>query len=260
MQADLVRYMNNASFLSDNSTWAVDFAPNGTLVKLGDTMTRKRYADTLESIGIYGPDVFYKGALANAMILAMQAQGGIMTLADLAKYEIVSRIPSSITYRGYKIFTGTAPSSGAVVCSALKIVEGYDMSSPSALNLSTHYLDEAIRFGYGQRTLLGDPAFFTNLTDYQKGMYSSATAEEIRGKIQAAHTLNTTVYNPDNYEILQDSGTSAAVASDRSGLTIAITSTINTIFGSRLMVPETGVIMNNEMNGLSMIQVSKHNS
>ena len=80
-------------------------------------------------------------------------------------------------------------------------------------------------------------------------MYSEATAAEVRRLIQPDRTLNVTAYNPSGYQILTDDGTSASVASDKSGLTIALTSTINTIFGSRVMIPETGIIMNNEMNG-----------
>ncbi|KUJ08895.1 gamma-glutamyltranspeptidase [Mollisia scopiformis] len=219
---------------------------------LANTMTRKRYANTLESIAEYGPDAFYKGAIANATITALQKQNGTMALSDLANYTVQIRQVSNITYRGFKIFSGSAPSSGAVVASVLKIVEGYDMSTPSNINLSTHYLDEGMRFAYGQRTLLGDPSFLPNLTTYQKGMYSASTAAEIRSKIEEYHTLNVSAYDPSNYEILQDDGTSASVTSDKSGLTIAMTSTVNTLFGSTLMVPETGVIMNNEMNDFSI--------
>ena len=248
---DLVRYMANASFLSQDPTWAIDFAPNGTLVKVNDTMTRKRYANTLENIAEYGPLAFYTGAIANATIAALQKSNGTMTLADLANYTIESRQTSNITYRGYKIHSGSAPSSGAVVLSTLKIVEGYDMSTPSELNASTHYLDEGMRFAYGQRALLGDTTFLPNLTKYQQNMYSEKTATEIRALIEPDHTLNATVYDPSSYSILTDDGTSATVAADKSGLTIACTSTINTIFGSQVMIPETGVIMNNEMNGMS---------
>lgn len=252
---DLVRYMASATtsydFLTHESTWAIDFAPNGTRLGLGDLITRKRYADTLERISEYGPDAYYRGAIANATIVALQKSNGTMTLADLANYNVTIRPTSNITYRGFKIHSGSAPSSGAVVLSTLKTVEGYDMSTPSYINESTHYLDEGMRFAYGQRTLLGDPTFLPNLTQYQLNMYSEATAEKIRSKIEADHTLNVTEYNPSGFGILTDDGTSAAVTSDKSGLTIAITSTINTLFGSQLMVPETGVIMNNEMNGIS---------
>lgn len=257
---DLVHYMESATagkydFLTYDETWALDFAPNGARLGLGDTITRKRYANTLESIAEYGPDAFYYGAIANATIVALQKSNGTMTLDDLANYAVQIRDPSSITYRGYKIHSGSAPSSGAVVLSTLKIIEGYDMSTPSNINLSTHYLDEGIRFAYGQRTLLGDATFLPNITKYQQNMVSEKTAREIRGKIQKHQTLNVSDYNPSMYDILTDDGTSAQVASDRTGLTIALTSTINTLFGSHLMVPETGVIMNNEMNGLFPIPI-----
>lgn len=250
---DTVRYMQSATttydFLTYDSTWAIDFAPNGTRVGLGDTMTRKRYANTLESIAEYGPGAFYKGAIANATINALRKSNGTMTLTDLANYTVEIRPSSNIKYRGFNIHSGSSPSSGAVVLSTLKIVEGYDMSTPSQLNFSTHYLDEGMRFAYGQRTLLGDPSYYPNLTDYQTRMVSEETAAEIRAKIEKFGTLNATEYNPQEYGILTDDGTSAAVASDKSGLTIAFTSTVNTLFGSKLMIPETGVIMNNEMNG-----------
>ncbi|RDW79988.1 putative gamma-glutamyltranspeptidase 1 [Coleophoma cylindrospora] len=249
---DLVKYMGTSTFMVTDSTWAIDFAPNGTRLVVNDTMTRKRYADTLETIANQGPDAFYTGAIANATIQALKSQNGTMALSDLANYTAQVRVPSSGSYRGFNIHTGTAPSSGAVVMSVMKVIEGYDMSTPSKINESTHYLDEAMRFAYGQRTLLGDPAFESNLTAYQHAMYSDATAAEIRSMINPDATLNSSAYNPSNYEILTDSGTSAAVAADKNGLTIAITSTINTIFGSKVMVPETGVIMNNEMNDFSI--------
>jgi gamma-glutamyltranspeptidase/glutathione hydrolase len=219
-------------------------------------MTRKRYANTLESIAEQGPDAYYHGAIANATITALQKSNGTMTLADLANYTVEIRPSSNITYRGFKLHSGSAPSSGAVVLSTLKIIEGYDMSTPSNLNLSTHYLDEGMRFAYGQRTLLGDATFLPNLTDYQQKMYSEQTAEEIRAKIEDFHTLDLKTYDPSGYGILTDDGTSATVAADHSGLTIACTSTINTLFGSQLMVPETGVIMNNEMNGMLRIYLT----
>ncbi|KAL2063240.1 hypothetical protein VTL71DRAFT_5045 [Oculimacula yallundae] len=249
---DLVRYMGSSTFMVTDTTWAVDFAPNGTRLGLGDTMTRKRYADALETIANDGPDAYYHGWIANTTVKALQASNGTMTISDLANYTTKIRPITNITYRGFRINTGSAPSSGAVVSSAMKIIEGYDMSTPSNLNNSVHYLDEAMRFAYGQRTQLGDPAFLSNITTYQKGMYSEATAAEVRSLIQPDRTLNVSAYNPSGYQILTDDGTSATVASDKSGLTIAMTSTINTIFGSRLMVPETGIIMNNEMNDFSI--------
>ncbi|TKA48685.1 hypothetical protein B0A54_00821 [Friedmanniomyces endolithicus] len=215
--ADLVRYEANAvagidNFLVNNPTWAIDFAPNGSLLGLGDVITRKRYADTLETIAKRGVEAFYSGPLAETFINTVQSNGGMMTLADLKNYTVAIRPPSAIDYRDYKITSGSAPSSGTVLASAMKIIEGYPTIGEAAtLNLSTHLFDEAIRFAYGQRTELGDP-FFS----------------------------------------LETPGTSAVVTTDVTGMAISLTTTVNLLFGSQIMVPETGVILNNEMNDFSI--------
>lgn len=154
---DMVRYMKSAvgngeDFLSTNPTWALDFAPNGTRLGLGDTITRKRLADTLETIAERGPDAFYSGPIAETMINALQAENGTMTLEDLSNYTVAIRDSAQIDYRGYTVTSTTAPSSGVVLLSILKVLDTYKdlFSSEKALNLSTHRMDEAMRFGYGQ--------------------------------------------------------------------------------------------------------------
>ncbi|KAJ5938149.1 Gamma-glutamyltranspeptidase [Penicillium verhagenii] len=256
---DLVRYMNLAvgnreDFLSKNPTWALEFAPNGTRLGLGDTITRKRLASTLETIAEFGPDAFYSGPIAETMINAVQAANGTMTLEDLANYKVALRDVAQIDYRGYTVSSGTAPSSGAVALSILKILDGYKdfFSSESAVNLSTHRMVEAMRFGYGQRTELGDPEFVSGVSEHEREMLKQSTVDDIRGKISDTHTLNVSAYDPSGIENRDTPGTSHIAAADHSGLAISIISTINTLFGSLLMVPETGIIMNNIMNDFSI--------
>ena len=256
---DLVRYMGYSlqnktrNFLVDDPDWAVDFAPNGTLVKLGDRITRNRYADTLETIAREGPDVFYTGAMARAMIETVQKSNGTMTMADLANYTIESRQPAELDYRGYKLRSCSAPASGSVALSAFKIIEGYDdIGASSTTNLSTHRLDEALRFAYGQRTSMGDPSFVANMSAYEKHMLSPLTASAIRTRISDSHTLNVSAYNPSGLEILDTPGTSHVVTADDTGLAISMTTTINLLFGAQLIVPSTGVILNDEMNDFSI--------
>ncbi|KAJ9252946.1 hypothetical protein DTO207G8_4466 [Paecilomyces variotii] len=255
---DLVRYMNAAvgdgeDFLSKNPTWAIDFAPNGTRVGLGDTVTRKRYADALERIAKQGPDAFYTGYIAETMIDALQAANGTMTLEDLKNYTVAFRNISQIDYRGYQITSGTAPSSGVIALSALKILEGYgDFFTAESVNLSTHRLDEALRFAYGQRTNFGDPSFVEGIYEYEDDILKSSTAQNIRRRISDFHTQNVSAYNPDGIESLETPGTSHIVAADHTGLAISLTTTVNLLFGSQLMVPETGIIMNNEMDDFSV--------
>lgn len=161
---DLVRYMAAATagidnFLVNDPTWAIDFAPNGTLLTLNQTMTRKRYANTLETIANYGAGAFYTGAIASTTIAALQRANGTMTLEDLRNYTVAIRQPAQIQYRDYTLTASSAPSSGGVVLSTMKIVEGYeDVGDAALVNLSTHRLDEATRFAYGevrQRISLG---------------------------------------------------------------------------------------------------------
>ena len=257
---DLVKYMKAGmasavvpNFLIEEPNWAIDFAPNGTLLGMGDTITRKRYADTLETIAESGPDAFYNGPIAEATIAAVRAANGTMTMADLHNYTIITRPTANITYRGYRLFSCSAPSSGEVVLSVMKTLELYpDLYRIRSGNLSTHRLDEAIRFGYGGRTSLGDPSFVKNLTAYQNEMLSEATARYIRSKISDARTLNVSAYDPKGIESLETRGTSQVVTADASGMAVSLTTTINLLFGSQVLVPETGVIMNNEMNDFSI--------
>ncbi|KAJ5634063.1 hypothetical protein N7528_001905 [Penicillium herquei] len=258
---DLVRYMNAAvkispdeDFLSNDPEFAVDFAPNGTRLGLGDTITRKRLADTFETIAEQGPDAFYSGPIAETMIKAVQKANGTMVLEDLANYKIAIRNVSQIDYRGYTVTGATSPSSGSVVLSILKILETYPdlFSSESSVNLSTHRMDEAIRFGYGQRTELGDPDFVSGMVDYERDLLKQSTVDAIRQKISDIHTLDVSAYDPSGIESLDTPGTSHIVSTDHSGLAISSISTINLLFGSHVMVPETGIIMNNEMDDFSI--------
>lgn len=259
---DLVRYIQSANasdsavspnFFVDDPNWALDFAPNGTILGLGDTITRKRYANTLETIAEEGPDSFYSGPIAETMIVALQQQNGTMTLDDLQNYKVAIRPTSNITYRDYRVFSCSAPSSGTVALSVLNTLQGYsDLFADGTTNLSTHRLDEAIRFGYGERTNLGDPSFVGNISEYEALMLSARSAAEIRGKISDTRTLNVSAYDPSGIESLETPGTSHVVTADADGMAITLTTTVNLLFGSQLLVPETGIIMNNEMNDFSI--------
>ncbi|KAL4920367.1 gamma-glutamyltranspeptidase [Aspergillus aurantiobrunneus] len=254
---DLVHYMESAvgddeDFLVNDPSWAVDFAPNGTRVKLGDTITRKRYANTLETIASQGPDAFYSGRIAESLIRAIQSSNGTMTLDDLRNYTAVVRDHTQIDYRGYKITSTTTPSSGTVALNTLKVLDMYErLFTPENVNLSTHRMDEAIRFGYGLRTVLGDPSFVEGMTEYEKDMLQKQTIDDIHRKISDVRTQNVSAYDPAGLESLDTPGTSHIATIDHSGLAISAITTINLLFGSKVVVPETGIIMNNEMDDFS---------
>ncbi|KFY27231.1 hypothetical protein V493_03633 [Pseudogymnoascus sp. VKM F-4281 (FW-2241)] len=258
---DLFGFMSNTvkkgqHFLTEDPSWAVDFAPNGKLLQPGEIMTRKRFAKTLRTIAQKGASAFYEGPIAEATIRALQLANGSMTLDDMSQYEIVLREPVSIDYRGYKMISTGAPSSGAVALNTFKIIEGYNMSDPDNLKLNTHRLDEAIKFSYANHNELGDPDFVEGVDDFQALMLDAANAHATRQRISDDHTQDPSDYNPKLLSTPDSHGTSHIVTTDSSGMSITVTTTINLSFGSRLCVPETGIIMNNEMNDFSIPGVS----
>ena len=245
-------FLNHNDFLTEDPTWAMDFAPNGTKLTTGDIITRKRYADTLESIAFNGADVFYKGILANLTIRAIQRTNGTMTMQDLADYKVISRPAVSIDfYTDYKLFGCGAPASGAVALSILQTVSGYASSTADPI-LKAHRLVEAMRFAYGQRASMGDPDFLPNMSAYEAHMLSPAYGAATRSKILDSTTQNISAYNPSGFEIRNSHGTSHISAADSTGLGFSLTTTVNLYFGSTVMVPETGIILNNEMNDFSI--------
>lgn len=257
---DLVRYLafamaEGADFIATDPVWAQDFAPNGQLVKLGDTMTRKRLADTMEKIALHGPDVFYTGEIAQSMINLIQANNGTMTMDDLKNYKILVRQPLSIDYRGYRVFANTAPSSGAITLSMLKTMEQYPLSDRKDANLTTHRFNEAMRFAYGARVELGDPNFIRHIEQYESNLISAAKAKEISSRIRDNETQPVEAYDPNRTYTAQGHGTSHIVAVDGSGMAISSTTTLNLLFGAQIMTPDTGIIPNDQMNDFSIPNV-----
>ncbi|KAL8708919.1 MAG: hypothetical protein Q9220_006251 [cf. Caloplaca sp. 1 TL-2023] len=245
------------SFLTDDRAWAADFAPNGTRVGLGDVMRRKRYANTLEEIALNGIDSFYHGKFAHQIVETIRGWGGIMTLEDIKAYTATSRKPLEIRFNGHRIFSCGVPASGAVTLSILKTLEGYDnFAKPENVNLSTHRVIEAMRFGYGKRASFGDPDYVNDYKNLENDMLTASYAASIRQRIIDDQTLNISAYDPDGFEIRDSHGTSQITTIDATGLAISLTTTVNLYFGSHVMVPESGIILNNQMNDFSIPNTS----
>ncbi|ROW10671.1 hypothetical protein VPNG_05092 [Cytospora leucostoma] len=255
---DLVRYMGYAingsrgNFLVEDPIWAEDFAPDGTLLKLGDTITRKRYADTLEKIARHGADIFYKGELAESIVKTVQETNGILTLDDLRSYKVYSKQPISIDFRGFKLYSTGAPSSGSIMLSMLKTMEQYPQSDLADTNLTTHRFIEAMRFAYGARLELGDPDYVPDTEAFEAALLSPQKAGATRDRINDNSTLPVREYDPGALFPAESHGTSHLVAADASGMTVSSTTTVNLLFGAQVMTPATGIILNDEMDDFSI--------
>ncbi|KAL8791956.1 MAG: hypothetical protein Q9195_005445 [Heterodermia aff. obscurata] len=245
------------SFLTEDPIWAADFAPNGTRLGLGDLMTRKRYANTLEKIAKFGIRAFYKGEIASQIVTAVQKANGLMTKDDLADYTVAVRSPVEISFHGYRLRASGVPASGAVTLSILKTLEGYgNFTASESVNLSTHRMVEAMRFGYGKRASFGDPDYLDDFHGFEASILNESYAAAIRSKILDSTTQNISAYDPNGFEMHPSHGTSHIATIDSSGLAISLTTTINLFFGSHLMIPENGIILNNQMNDFSIPNVS----
>lgn len=177
------------------------------------------------------------------MVTTIRQSNGTMTLSDLSSYNVSIRQPLEMSFRGYKLYTTPAPSSGAVLMGILKIMEGYPTSDSADVNLTTHRFDEAMRFSYGARLELGDPSFVPGVTQLEEALLSDKGAERVRNKILDNTTQPVEVYDPRSVYLPETHGTSHVVTADRDGMATSLTTTVNLLFGSLLMDPESGVIL-----------------
>ncbi|RKP35006.1 gamma-glutamyltranspeptidase [Dimargaris cristalligena] len=226
-----------------------DDPPAIRVARKGDTIFRKRLADTLEAVATHGADIFYKGPLAESMARAAQAAGGIITAADFAQYEAQTREVLRSTYHGHTVVTSPPPTSGSILILLLNILEGLPFSEEGNTPLNYHRLIEAFKYAYAQRTVLGDPAFVA-LTNHTAKMLNSSYAEQLRRNISDAQTFPPMHYNP-TYDVQEPHGTTHISVVDKYGQAASMTTTVNLVFGSEVMDPYSGVILNNEMDDFS---------
>ena len=180
----------------------------------------------------------------------MKANGGVMTAADFANYQIKLREPVTTTYRGFRIVTFAPPSSGGVhVAQLLNILEQFDLK---ALDEATrlHVIAETMKLAFADRAFwLGDPDF----AKVPRGLVSKKYAAALAKKINLEHVAKVSSHGePPNWntDVFKHHTTHFSVA-DAEGNWVACTATVNTTFGSKVVIPGTGVVMNDQMDDFS---------
>ncbi|CAF1417852.1 unnamed protein product [Adineta ricciae] len=236
------------------------FVKNSTtaeLYKEGDLMRRPKLARTLQQIADEGVESFYQGRLSNKIVSEIQKRGGILTLNDLRQYGLDFQEALSFNLNSsLKAFTTSAPSSGPILALILNIMLGYDFQ-PTDLNetntaaLFYHRLTESFKFAFAKRSELADPLKI-NLQHSIKDLISKSYADTIRQKINDNETFSEVYYGNNNTQSKSITGTAHISIVDEHGDAVAITSTINTYFGSMVVGEETGIIYNNQMNDFSI--------
>ncbi|KAF7321382.1 Sec7-like domain belongs to guanine nucleotide exchange factors [Mycena kentingensis (nom. inval.)] len=231
----------------ENPDWRDIFAPAGRFLQKGQTIRRTNYSRTLEIIANEGADAFYKGPIADSLIRKIHATGGILSHSDLENYSIKVQRALEGTYRGRKLYTSHAPTSGPVLLHMLNLMETYPQAPRTPLSM--HRVVEAIKFGFAARTRICDPAF-TNDTARIDQIHTKEYSARIVKNLTDDFTHPPEYYQPET-AVKIDHGTSHTSVVDSNGMAVSLTSTINLIFGSRVMDPETGIILNDEMDDFS---------
>jgi gamma-glutamyltranspeptidase / glutathione hydrolase len=225
------------------------FYKDGRPLRQGDRLVQSDLADTLTRLAEGKFDGFYKGETAKRFVAHMAKAGGLITAADMAGYRPVWREPVRGTYRGHVILSMPPVSSGGIaVIQMLNILEAYDLRKSGHLASATiHLLAEAMKRAYADRARwLGDPGFYKVP---QKGMLAKAYAEKLRASIKLDKATAVAPGLPKGAKESDDTTHFSVV--DAAGNAVSCTTTINSSFGSGLVVDGLGFLLNNEMDDFS---------
>jgi gamma-glutamyltranspeptidase / glutathione hydrolase len=235
------------------------FQRDGNYYKAGEILRQPELASTLERIA-KGPEDFYHGAIARELAAFTQKGGGLITVDDLAHYEVKEREAVRGTYRGYEIISAPPPSSGGIaLIEILNILEGYDLTKYGRSARAMHLTLEAFRRAFFDRAeLLGDP-------DFSKipvaPLIDKKYARDWRESIDPAHASpSKELRRPSSFSQLEQYARLHRIAVresehtthysvvDPAGNAVAVTTTLNESFGSGVTVEGLGFLLNDEMD------------
>jgi gamma-glutamyltranspeptidase / glutathione hydrolase len=221
----------------------VYFDGAGAPLKAGAIAHNRNLAALLEALDDDSVSEFYRGKVARQLVDYIKQRGGLLTLTDLADYHPVWREPISGGYRGYQVYTMPPPSSGGIVLEILAMLEpepvgAFTINSPPYLAR----LIQLMRQGFIDRADYADPA------------YVKVPLTHLLSPAHIAEARASALHNPaiPGIRVAHDHGTSNFCVVDRKGNIVVVTTTINTIFGAKMMIPELGLILNDEMDDFTV--------
>jgi gamma-glutamyltranspeptidase/glutathione hydrolase len=235
----------------DQPNIAAVFLKEGQPLAAVDRLVQKNLSRTLRLIAEKGPDAFYRGEIAEAVAAASNANGGILTKKDFEDYTVTESEPVKCSYRGVVLISAPPPSSGGVtICLILNVLEAYPVGEWGYGSAQTiHAMVEAMRHAFVDRNFsLGDPAFVKNPLER---LLSKDYATAIRAMIDPAKASNSKDVRPG---VAPHEGTETTHYSvvDKAGNAVAVTYTINALFGAKVIAGDTGFFLNDEMDDFTI--------
>ena len=243
----LIRYHKKLSGFEETSKIFQKDYPNFLTKKF----IQKDLAQTLKIIARNGRDGFYKGKIANHIAKDMSQNGGLITKADLENYQPVWRKPLVGTYKDVNIITMGPPSSGGVhVLQMLNILENFNLKKLGHNSIEyVNILTETMKHAYADRSLyLGDPDYYQ--VPVSK-LINKTYANNIASKISKNKTTPSSQIKPGRLDDFESFETTHFSVADSQGNIISSTYTLNSSFGSGVVIKGTGILMNNEMDDFS---------
>ncbi len=227
------------------------FFPNEQLLVEGDLLRQADLGKTYREIAEKGSNWFYRGGFAQATEAWMKDNGGIMTAVDFNDYKLEHRVPIQTTYRGNTIVSFPPPSSGGVhVAEMLNILEHFDLKNCDEVT-RLHIIAEAMKLAFADRAhWLGDPDYVKvprGLVSIEYGSELAKLIDRDRATVVPGHHVPQAAME----DVFKDKHTTHFSVADAEGNWVACTATVNTGFGSKVVIPGTGVLMNNEMDDFS---------
>ncbi|XP_049435354.1 gamma-glutamyltransferase 5a [Epinephelus fuscoguttatus] len=220
---------------------------NGNLLKAGDIIKFEKLADTLETIAKHGPGAFYTGRIAEDLIRDIQEAGGTLTAQDLASYNVTVTDAWAVPLGEYQMYIPPPPAGGIILSFILNVMKGYNLNPASLVGeqktLAYHRLVEAFKFANGLKKHIRDPRFSSE--EMARKFTEDSFAKHIQSLISSDRTHDPQYYNITPY--LDSMGTTHVSVLAEDGSAVSVTSTINHIFGSKVVSPRTGVILNNQL-------------
>ena len=218
----------------------------------GEIWRQKDLAASLKRIQHNGHDGFYKGKTASLIADFMKENGGLITKDDLAKYQAVERQPIRGTYRGHDIISMCPPSSGGVaIVQMLNILEGYNLKATGHNSAAyAHLLIESMRRAFADRArFLGDPDFNPDIP------IAKLTSKEYAKKLrQEINMFRASKGDPQKFNQAWESPeTTHFSVMDKAGNAVSMTYTLEYSYGSRIVVPGAGFLLNNEMGDFNPV-------
>jgi gamma-glutamyltranspeptidase / glutathione hydrolase len=230
------------------------FLPGNRAPRVGERLVQADLAETLRRVAAQGADGFYKGRTAELVAAEMRRGNGLITAEDLARYRAVWREPVRFRYRGHEVISMPPPSSGGVtMAEMLNILEGYDLRRMGHLSAEhVHVFAEAARRAFADRNAyLADPDFVRDQPVAR--MASDEYAGQRRATIQQARATPSAQVQPGLgaapvAAAREGENTTHYSVMDARGNAVAVTTTINSLYGSLVTVEGAGFLLNNEMD------------